>query len=183
MLLVGQPTPSSWVDDVIGEAGFWKAVWLERSVGRMMVYPTAPIAECLAKGPNTWGQRRFYEEEKIRGVVVQHRIDVDQGRAVGPRLMNVYGEEFELHGRRGGGRRVVGCRGPSSPGRCGGVSPSAVGVCPSGPSLGQVKRCSTKPGPGWPGHGGDGEPGGECGKGNGALIGGSWRILCEESLF
>jgi hypothetical protein len=70
MLLVGQPTPTTWVNDVIGEAGFWKAVRLERSVGRMTVYPIAPIAECLAKGPTVWGQRGFCEEDKIRGVVV-----------------------------------------------------------------------------------------------------------------
>ena len=60
---------------MIGEAGFWKAVWLERSVGIMMVYPivygVSPIiAECLAKGPTVWGQRGFCEEEKNRGVVV-----------------------------------------------------------------------------------------------------------------
>ncbi len=43
---------------------------LERSVGKMMLYPVAPIAECMAKGPTTWGQRGFCKEEKIRGVVV-----------------------------------------------------------------------------------------------------------------
>ncbi len=64
-----------------------------------------------------------------------------------------------------------------------GVSPSDVGVCPSRPYLGKVERCPTEPGPGWPGLGGDGEPGGECGKVNRAVFGGSWRILCEESLF
>jgi hypothetical protein len=114
MLLVCQKTPSSRVNNVIGEASFWKAVRLERSVGRMMMYPIAPIAEGPASGPTTWGQRSFCEEEKIRGVVVQHRNDIDQGRAVGPRLLNVYGKEFEFCGRRGGGRRVVVCRGPSS---------------------------------------------------------------------
>jgi hypothetical protein len=94
MLLVGQPTSSSCVNDVIGEAGFWKAVRLEREVGRMMVYPIAPIAECLAKGPTMWGQRSFCEKKKNRGVVVHHRNDVDQGRGVGPRLLHVYGKKL-----------------------------------------------------------------------------------------
>jgi hypothetical protein len=58
------------VNDVVGEAGFWKVVRLERSVGRMIVYPIAPIAESLAKGPTMWVQRGFREEEEIRGVVV-----------------------------------------------------------------------------------------------------------------
>ena len=63
MLLVGQPTPSSWVDDMIREAGFRKAVRLELGVGKIMVYPIAPIAERLEKGPAMWGQRGFCEEE------------------------------------------------------------------------------------------------------------------------
>ena len=78
----------------------------------MMVYPIALIAERLEKGPTMWGQRVFCEEEKIRGVVVQHRNDVDQGRDVGPRLLNVYGKEFEFYGRRVGGCGMVGYRGP-----------------------------------------------------------------------
>ncbi len=78
------------------------------------MYPIAPIAECLAQGPTMWGQRGFSEQEKIRGVVVHHRNDVDQGRVVGPRLLNVYDKEFALCGRHGGGRRMVECRGPSS---------------------------------------------------------------------
>ena len=51
------------------------------------------------------------------------------------------------------------------------------------PPLGRFERCPTEPGSGWPGLDGDGEPGGECGKGKGARIGKSWRILCEEFLF
>ncbi len=51
MLLVGQPTSSFWVDDMIREAGFRKNVRLERGVGMLMVYPIAPIAERLEKGP------------------------------------------------------------------------------------------------------------------------------------
>jgi hypothetical protein len=70
VLFVGQPSSTSWVDNVLGEAGFWKAVRLERSVGEMMVYSIAPIAERLAKSPTMWGQRGFCEEEKIRGVLV-----------------------------------------------------------------------------------------------------------------
>ena len=97
---------------MIWEAGFTKAVRLERGVGRMIVYPVAPIAERLEKGPTMWGQRCFCEEEKIRGVVVHHRNDVSQGEAVGPRLLKVYGKECKLYGRRGRGCRMVGCRGP-----------------------------------------------------------------------
>ena len=67
-----------------------------------------------------WGQPGFREEEKIRGVVIQHRNDVDHGGAVGLRFLTVYGEDFEFYGRRGGGRIMVGCRGPSSSGRWGG---------------------------------------------------------------
>ena len=50
--------------------------------------------------------------------VVQHRNDVDQGGAVGPRLLNVYGKEFKFYGRRGGGCRMAGSRGPVDSGRC-----------------------------------------------------------------
>jgi hypothetical protein len=103
---------------VIGKADFRKTVRLERSVGRMMVYPIAPIAECLAKGPTMREQRGFCEEEKIWGVGVQHRNDVDQGRAGGPRLLNVYGKKFEFYIRRGGGYGMVGYMSPVSSGRC-----------------------------------------------------------------
>ena len=70
MLLLGQPTTTAWVDDVFGEVGFRKAVRLERGVGRSMVYPIAPIAECMKKGPVMWGQRSFCEKKKVRGVLV-----------------------------------------------------------------------------------------------------------------
>jgi hypothetical protein len=56
-----------------------------------------------------------------------------------------------------------------------GLSPSFGGVGSSGPALGKVEMCSTEQGSGWPGLDGDGKPGGECGKGKGALFGGSWR--------
>ena len=51
------------------------------------------------------------------------------------------------------------------------------------PPLGRFERCPTEPGSGWPGLDGDGEPGGECGKGKGARIGGSSRTLWEGSLY
>jgi hypothetical protein len=41
---------------MIGEAGFRKAVQLERGVGRVVVYLIAPIAERMEKGPTMWGQ-------------------------------------------------------------------------------------------------------------------------------
>ena len=116
-------------------------------------------------------------------MVVQHRNDINQGGAIGPRLLNVFGKEFKLYGRRGGGCRMVGCRVPVSWGDVGKVSPSEGGVGPSGPAFGKVDRCPTKPGPGGPGLGWDREPSGEFGKGNGDPVGGSWRIMCEESLF
>ena len=78
MLLVGKPTATARVDDMFGEAGFRKAVRLESGVGRSMVYPIVHIAECIKKGPVVWGQRSFCEEQKVRGVLVQHRNDVDQ---------------------------------------------------------------------------------------------------------
>ena len=64
MLHVCLPTPSSWVNDVIGETGFRKAVRLERGVGKMAVYPIAPIAEHVEKGFNMWVHWRFREEKK-----------------------------------------------------------------------------------------------------------------------
>ena len=102
---------------MFGEAGFRKAVGLERGVGWSMVYPIAPIAECMKKGPVVWGQRSFCEKKKVRGVLAQHRNDVDQGGAVGPYLLDIYGKKFELYARCGGGRRLIGCRGPGSWGR------------------------------------------------------------------
>ena len=83
-----------------------------------MVYPIAPITERLKKGPTLWGQWGLCEEEKIRGVLVQHRDDVDQRGAIGPRFLSVYGEEFEIYGRRGGSRRMAMSSGPVSSGRC-----------------------------------------------------------------
>jgi len=47
---------------MIGEAGFRKAVWLERGVGWVVVYPVAPIAERVEKGPTMWGQWGLCEE-------------------------------------------------------------------------------------------------------------------------
>jgi hypothetical protein len=60
-----------------GEAGFQNVVRLERSVGRVVVYPVAPIAEIEEKGPTIWVHWGLREEEKIRGVLVEHRDDVD----------------------------------------------------------------------------------------------------------
>ena len=54
------------------------------------------------------------------------------------------------------------------------VSPSEGWVGPSGPALGKVDMCPTKPGPGGIGFGGDRKPGGECGKGNG---GPPWGVM------
>ena len=49
----------------------------------------------------------FREEDKIRRVLVQHRDDVNQRGAVGPRFLNVYDQKFEGYGRRVGGCRVA----------------------------------------------------------------------------
>ena len=84
----------------------------------MMVYPIAPIAKRLEKSPTMWGQRGFFEKEKIRRVVVHHRNDVGKGGAVGPRILNIYGKDFKFYSRRGGGYRLAGCGGPVSSGRC-----------------------------------------------------------------
>ena len=62
---------------MIGEAGFRNVVRLERSVGRVAVYPVAPIAEVVEKGPTIWVHWGLREEEKIQGVLVEHRDDVD----------------------------------------------------------------------------------------------------------
>ena len=56
MLLIGQPTSSAWVGDMIGEVGFWKTARLKWGVGWVVVYHVAPIAERLEKGPAMWGQ-------------------------------------------------------------------------------------------------------------------------------
>ncbi len=82
-----------------GEAGFREAVCLERGVGRVVVYPIAPIAEHVEKGPTMWGQWGLCEEKKVRGVLVHHRNDVNQRRAVGPCLLSVDGNEFEFYNR------------------------------------------------------------------------------------
>ncbi len=42
---------------MIGEAGFRKAIRLERSIGRVVVNPVAPVAERLEKGPIMGGNR------------------------------------------------------------------------------------------------------------------------------
>jgi len=94
---------------VIGEMGFWKTFRLEWSVGRSMVYPVTSIAECLTNSPAMCGQRSFCEKEKVRGVLVKHRNDFDQGGVVSPRLLDVYGKEFEFNPCCGGGRMLVRC--------------------------------------------------------------------------
>jgi hypothetical protein len=64
---------------MIGKAGFRNAVQLERDVGLVVVYPVAPIRERVEKGPTMWVHWGLREEEKIRGVSVEHRrADVDQ---------------------------------------------------------------------------------------------------------
>ena len=63
---------------MIGKAGFRNAVRLERGVGRMAVYPVASIAERVEKDTTIWVHWGLREEEKIRGVVVEHHDDVDQ---------------------------------------------------------------------------------------------------------
>ncbi len=88
-----------------GETGFWEAVRLERGVGRVVVYPIAPTAEHLEKGPTMRGHWGLCEEKEVRGVLVQHRNDVNQRGAVGRCLLSVDGKEFEFYNRRGGGCR------------------------------------------------------------------------------
>jgi len=64
---------------MIEEASFRDAVRLEQGAGRVVVYPVAPIAERVEKGPTMWVHWGLREEEKIRGVSVEHRrADVDQ---------------------------------------------------------------------------------------------------------
>ena len=92
---------------MIGEAGFRKAVRLERGVGLVVVHSVESAEKRLKKGPAMGGQWRLREEEKIRGALVQHRDDVDQRGAVGPRFFSVYGEDIEGYGRRGGGCRMA----------------------------------------------------------------------------
>jgi hypothetical protein len=53
VLLIGHPTPATGVGDVVGEAGFRKAVRVERGVGWVMVYSIVPIAERLEESPTT----------------------------------------------------------------------------------------------------------------------------------
>ncbi len=64
------------MNDVLGKAGLQNVLRLERSVGRSVVYPVAPVAECMAKGSTMWGQRGFRTVEKVRGVSVHHHNDV-----------------------------------------------------------------------------------------------------------
>ncbi len=64
------------MNDVLGKAGLRNVLRLERSVGRSVVYPVAPVAEGLAKGPAMWGQWGFREEDKVRRVLVHHHSDV-----------------------------------------------------------------------------------------------------------
>jgi hypothetical protein len=99
---------------VFREAGFWKAFRLEWSVGRRMVYPVISIAECLTKSPAMCGQWSFCEKEKVSGVLVKHRNDVDQEGAASPRILDVNGKEFEFNPRCGGGRMLVRCESSGS---------------------------------------------------------------------
>ena len=63
---------------MIGKAGFRSAVQLERGIGRVIVYSVALIAERVEKGPTIWVHWGLRQEEKIRGLLVEHRDDVDQ---------------------------------------------------------------------------------------------------------
>jgi hypothetical protein len=62
---------------MIGEAGFRNAVRLERGVGWVVVYRVAPIVERVEKGPTMWVHWGLREEGKPRGVLIEHRDDVD----------------------------------------------------------------------------------------------------------
>ncbi len=72
-----------------------------------------------------WVHRGLCEEEKVRGVLVQHRDDVDQIGVASPYLLSVDGEKFEPNGRRG---------------RIRSMSRGCVSVCPSrGGEVGKVR--------------------------------------------
>ena len=101
-----------------GEVGFREADQLERGVGRVVVYPIAPIAEHMEKGPTMWGQWGLCEEKKVRAVLVQHRDDVNQRGVVSPCLLSVDGKEFVFYNSREGGCRVARGGGLVSSGRC-----------------------------------------------------------------
>ena len=66
-----------------------------------MVVFVAPIADRVEWRPNTWVRWGLCEEQKIRGVLIHHRDDVDQGGAVGPFLLSVDGKELQPYDRRG----------------------------------------------------------------------------------
>ncbi len=87
---------------MIGEAGFREAVRLERSVGRVVVSPVAPIAERVEGGPAVCMHWCLRKEKEIRGVLVYSCDYVDQGRATGPCFFSVDGEEPESCARPGG---------------------------------------------------------------------------------
>ncbi len=55
---------------MIGEAAFREVVRLERGVGRVVVYPVAPIAERVEEGPTRWVHWCLRKEKKIQGVMV-----------------------------------------------------------------------------------------------------------------
>ena len=85
------------MNDGLGKAG--PPVETERWPKHSVSY--SPYCGVLGEGPHYVGQRSFCEKEKVRGLLVQHRNDVDKGRAVGPSLLIIYGKEFEFNGRLG----------------------------------------------------------------------------------
>jgi hypothetical protein len=60
---------------MIREAGFRKAIRMERGVGRIIMYPIAPVAERLEKGNNMWGNgdsvRRRKSGEWLSNIVMK----------------------------------------------------------------------------------------------------------------
>jgi len=127
-----------------------------------------------------WG---LCEKEKVQGVLVHHRDDVDQGGDVGPCFFSIDGEELEPYDRKRGvwsvWPRVVS---RSARGAVGRSERLRVWLIPSGPVWGEVGGWLSGSGRIGLGRGWGGEPGGECENGNGAPLRGSRRIRYDGSL-
>ncbi len=121
--------------------------------------------------------RGLCEEEEVRGVLVQHRDNVDQGGVVGPCLLRVDGEEFWPSGRRGGVRSMAKNCGLVCPSRGlevvvrGGAIPVATYFVEG--SMGEEDMWLSGSGERGLVRDWGGDPGGDCGKGYGVLVGGS----------
>ncbi len=102
MLLIGQPSSAARMGKMIGEAGLRETIWVGRGIERMVAYLISPIAEIVEQGLVVWVKRGLCKEEKVWGVSVQHRDDVDKGGAVSPRLLCVDSEEREWGVRQAG---------------------------------------------------------------------------------